>query len=276
MPEKGWVREHAVKTVIGTLIVLSLTALFPSVHEVLSSVPSYLSTFFAWLGAPVQSPRWWYWTLIVIASAVAVGIIAVIAALIRSSGLPRHHAYTSDTFFGVVWRWQWPAGRFVDSEDLTPYCPECDRLMPFQVDNWHMGHHTTYLTCEVSGAQIRDLIFYNNRNLDFLKDIYDDYGARQIVMEIKNVKEVEREHINQVNRYLNPAFGKFGIIVTRNSLTPAMFRNTTDLWAGQRKCILVLTDEDLATMVTVFESKQRFPIDVIKAKYVEFTRACPA
>lgn len=127
-----------------------------------------------------------------------------------------------------------------------------------------------------SGAQIRDLIFYNNRSLDFLKDIYDDYGSRQIVMELKNVKEVEREHINQLNRYLNEHFGKFGIIITRNRLTRPMFKNTIDLWAGQRKCIITLTDEDLNLMVSVFESKQRHPIEIIKKKYIEFTRACPS
>ena len=127
-----------------------------------------------------------------------------------------------------------------------------------------------------SGTQIRDLIFYNNRSFDFLKDIYDDYGSRQIVMELKNVKEIEREHINQLNRYLSDHFGKFGIIITRNRISKAMLKNTIDLWAGQRKCIITLTDEDLNMMVSVFESKQRHPIEIIKKKYIEFIRACPA
>ena len=54
-----------------------------------------------------------------------------------------------------------------------------------------------------------------------------------------------------------------------------MFKNTIDLWAGQRKCIIALTDEDLSMMTELFESKQRNPIDVIKKKYIEFVRACP-
>lgn len=127
-----------------------------------------------------------------------------------------------------------------------------------------------------SGTHIRDLIFYNNRSLDFLKDIYDDYASRQIVMELKNVKEIEREHINQLNRYLTEHFGKFGIIITRNRLTKAMFKNTIDLWAGQRRCIITLTDEDLKMMVDLFEGKQRYPIEVIKKKYIEFIRATPS
>jgi hypothetical protein len=94
-------------------------------------------------------------------------------------------------------------------------------------------------------------------------------------MELKNVKSLEREHINQLNRYLKSQFGNFGIIVTRKSPPQKIFKNTIDLWSGQRKCILILDDEDIKMMCLLYESKQRFPIDVIKKKFVEFTRACP-
>ncbi|MFX0139066.1 MAG: hypothetical protein ACFFDN_35825, partial [Candidatus Hodarchaeota archaeon] len=127
-----------------------------------------------------------------------------------------------------------------------------------------------------SGVLIRDLIFYNNKSYDFLKDIYDDYICRQVVMEMKNVNELNRENINQLNRYLKDQFGRFGIIITRNPPIKKIYRNTIDLWAGQRKCILILDDEDLKLMCDLYENKQRLPIDVIKKKYVEFTRACPA
>ncbi len=127
----------------------------------------------------------------------------------------------------------------------------------------------------VSGVLIRDLIFYNNRSIGFLSDIHKDYGTRQIVMEMKNVKAILRDHINQLNRYLNDEFGNFGVFLTRKPLSSAMFKNTIDLWAGQRKCIISLDDQDIEMMVTLFESRQRNPIDVIKKKYVEFTRSCP-
>lgn len=123
---------------------------------------------------------------------------------------------------------------------------------------------------------IRDLIFYNSGSMDFLKDIYDEFKTRQIVMELKNVKEINSEHINQLNRYLSNEFGRFGILITRNPLTKAMFKNTIDLWSGQRKCIIALTDADLKLMVSIYRSKQRLPIEVIKKKYIEFKRACPS
>lgn len=127
-----------------------------------------------------------------------------------------------------------------------------------------------------SGSTIRDLIFYNNRSVDFLSEILEDYQSRQLVMELKNVRSVEREHINQLNRYLTNEYGKFGVLVTRNPLPRAMFRNTIDLWSGQRRCIITLTDEDLELMVEVYESKQRLPIEVLKRSYIQFRRACPS
>jgi len=93
---------------------------------------------------------------------------------------------------------------------------------------------------------------------------------------MKNVKKIERDHINQLNRYLQNNIGRFGIFLTRNPLPKAMFTNTIDLWSSQRKCIITITDEDLKLMVDVYESKQRAPIEVLKKKYVEFRRSCPS
>jgi hypothetical protein len=126
------------------------------------------------------------------------------------------------------------------------------------------------------GSLIRDLIFYNTGSVDLLKQLIEKYESRQIVMEIKNVQSISGDHINQLNRYLNNEFGAFGVLVTRKPLSNAMLRNTIQLWAGQRRCILALTDDDLRLMVDVYESKQRLPIDVLNKKYVEFIRACPS
>jgi len=127
-----------------------------------------------------------------------------------------------------------------------------------------------------SGVLIRDLIFYNNNSEDFLKEIYKDYQCRQIVFELKNVFEVNNDHIDQVNRYLKDTFGKFAIIFTRNPPPKKVLKNTIDLWSGQRKCIIILTDEDLKFMCQIYEGKNRNPIDVIKKKFIEFNRLLPS
>lgn len=127
-----------------------------------------------------------------------------------------------------------------------------------------------------SGSQIRDLIFYNNCSFPLLKDLHDNYECRQIVFEMKNVNEISREHINQLNRYLSDQFGRFGVILTRNPIKKNILKNTIDLWSGQRKCIICLNDEDIKLMVDVYENKQRDPMEVINKKYVEFIRLCPS
>jgi hypothetical protein len=127
-----------------------------------------------------------------------------------------------------------------------------------------------------SGVNIRDLIFYNNRSDEFLKELFQDYQSRQIVFEMKNVREISRDHVNQLNRYMTDELGKFGVLVTRNPLSKARMQSTLDLWSGQRRCIITLTDEDVSQMVELFESKQRRPLDVLKKKYVEYRRLCPS
>jgi hypothetical protein len=127
-----------------------------------------------------------------------------------------------------------------------------------------------------SGRHVRDLIFYNNRSIDFLDEIFSDYGNRQLVFEMKNVANIDRDHINQLNRYLQTGLGQFGVFVTRSELPRTMFSNTIDLWSSQRKCIVALTDSDIKLMVDVYESKQRTPIEVLKKKYIEFRRSCPS
>lgn len=126
-----------------------------------------------------------------------------------------------------------------------------------------------------SGSQIRDLIFYNNISTDFLKEIYDTYDCKQIVVELKNVQSVEREHINQLNRYMTSTFGRFGIIFTRNKPSKPILQNTIDLWSSDRRCILIMDDKDLELMESTNRNKQRLPIEVIKKKYVEFSRLHP-
>jgi len=127
-----------------------------------------------------------------------------------------------------------------------------------------------------SGVSIRDLIFYNNCSEKFLKDIYTTYQCKQMVFELKNVKELNNDHIDQVNRYLKDTFGRFAVIFTRNQPPKKVIKNLIDLWSGQRKCILVLTDEDLKLMCQVFASKNRTPIEILKRKFVEFNRLLPS
>lgn len=127
-----------------------------------------------------------------------------------------------------------------------------------------------------SGVLIRDLVFYNNQSIPFFKEIFEKYRSSQIVFEMKNVMEINRDHVNQLNRYLNDNMGRFGIFVTRNRPNSKIRKSLIDLWSGQRKCIIVLDDSDLQMMTDIFENKQRLPYEVLEKKYVEFIRTCPS
>ena len=116
-----------------------------------------------------------------------------------------------------------------------------------------------------SGLLIRDLVFYNNRNHPFLDELTRNTTAARSSFEMKNVNELARTAINQLNRYLTPEFGRFGVILTRRMPLPKIYRNTIDLWAGQRRCVLIMDDYDLEQIVPL-QSKQRDPIDVLKRK----------
>ena len=126
----------------------------------------------------------------------------------------------------------------------------------------------------ISGAHIRDLIFYNDGKSSFWNDLRQRYDARQPVFELKNVGKLQTEHVNQLYRYLDEEFGRFGILVTRNPTPKAVQRNIVDLHSSKRVTILCLNDRDLELMLSLIESN-RDPTEVIKRSFVEFTRLLP-
>lgn len=126
----------------------------------------------------------------------------------------------------------------------------------------------------VSGAHIRDLVFYNDGKTEFLRDIKERHGARQLVFELKNVQRLSGEHVNQLHRYLDDEVGHLGVLVTRRPPVKAVETNIVDLHSSKRVVILILDDSDLSQMVELANSARR-PSDVLKKRYIEFTRRLP-
>ena len=69
---------------------------------------------------------------------------------------------------------------------------------------------------------IRTDITFPQTCIDFLDEIFTEYNNRQLVIEMKNVKEISRDHINQLNRYMQNNIGNFGVFLTRNPLSKAI------------------------------------------------------
>jgi|ERR1700722_7229848 len=125
-----------------------------------------------------------------------------------------------------------------------------------------------------SGAHIRDLLFYNDGKTVWTKTLRDEYEAKQLVFELKNVKELEPEHVNQLYRYLDSDFGRLGILVSRKAPPRAVRQNIVDLHSSKRVAIVCLTDADLELMLRMLEARRR-PLEVVKKKYIELMRSLP-
>ncbi len=120
----------------------------------------------------------------------------------------------------------------------------------------------------ISGAHIRDVIFHNDGKTPFLTDLRELYGARQLVFELKNVAELDTEHVNQLYRYLDDEdMGRFGILVARHPPKNSVQRNIIDLHSSKRRAVLCLDDSDLDLMVALLDSGRR-PIEALRKKYV--------
>jgi hypothetical protein len=126
-----------------------------------------------------------------------------------------------------------------------------------------------------SGSHIRDIIFHNDGKTPFLTDLRDQYGARQVVFELKNVAALQTEHVNQLWRYLdNDDMGRFGILLARTPPPRNVRGNIIDLHSSKRAAVLCLDDADLELMVNLLDSGRR-PIEALRKKHVEFTRTLP-
>ena len=126
----------------------------------------------------------------------------------------------------------------------------------------------------VSGAHIRDLIFYNDGKGEFWRDLRDRYDARQPVFELKNVGALDPDHVDQLLRYLDPEFGRLGVLVTRHPTPAAVQRNLVDLHSAKRIAILCLNDRDIELMLAMVDSG-RHASEVLKKSFVDFTRLLP-
>lgn len=126
-----------------------------------------------------------------------------------------------------------------------------------------------------SGAHIRDAIFHNDGKTPFLSDLRDQYGARQVVIEFKNVAALSTEHVNQLWRYLDDEdMGRLGVLLARTPPPRNVARNIIDLHSSKRAAVLCLDDSDLELMLNLLDSG-RPPVEALRKKYVEFSRLLP-
>lgn len=117
----------------------------------------------------------------------------------------------------------------------------------------------------------RDYIIPNYAEDGFWKHLRERYTADFIVIDAKNYsKKVGKKDILQIANYLKEhGAGLFGIIISRNGGDRGSYLTAREIWATDKKLIIILDDEDIIKMLTA-KSAGKSPEDLIRQKIEEF------
>lgn len=103
------------------------------------------------------------------------------------------------------------------------------------------------------GTERRDILYTNEAESSFWAYVRSNYDSILVMFEIKNVKELSLEHVNQTASYLGVRLGMLGFIATRVAPGENIVRKTysihNDTPSVPRKTIIILCDDDLRTMI---------------------------
>ncbi len=117
----------------------------------------------------------------------------------------------------------------------------------------------------------RDFIFPNYSEIGFWAFIRSQYSGDYIVVDAKNyVGKIKKQHILQISNYLKKhGAGLFGIIMSRNGGNNSCLQTIREVWAIDRKLIIILTDDDAEKML-LEKSSGRGPEIILRQKIEDF------
>jgi hypothetical protein len=103
------------------------------------------------------------------------------------------------------------------------------------------------------GTERRDILYWNEAETSFWRYVRETYRSALVMFEVKNVAALDLDHVNQTAAYLGARLGMLGFIVTRHPPSESVVRKLYSVYndtpGDPRKVILVLTDDDLRTMI---------------------------
>lgn len=117
----------------------------------------------------------------------------------------------------------------------------------------------------------RDFIFPNYCDTGFWAYLRSRYCADYIVIDAKNYNQkVTKKEILQMANYLKyHGTGLFGMIIARNGISESAIYTLREVWAIEKKLIIILQDNDIEQMLLEKLSK-RDPENVIRQKIEDF------
>jgi hypothetical protein len=169
--------------------------------------------------------------------------------------------------------------RFISRLDSLPIgrtaASDYQRLV-FEIFNYLFEPQLTDGKMEVEtyhGTERRDSIYTNEAETSLWGYVRTTYTSLLVMFENKNVEKVELEHINQTASYLGVRLGMLGFIVTRKPPADNIIRKTYSIFNDTpslpRKIILILSDEDLKSMIRLKQENKR-PSKHVQNIYKQF------
>lgn len=121
----------------------------------------------------------------------------------------------------------------------------------------------------ISGSRRRDILLSNYSSHPFWHRVSQRHDAMQIVFEIKNVKRLRVQHVDQVAGYLTPGLGRLGFLVSRTMAEDPIVQRAVDVFQAESKVVLCLCDRDLRQMLNLKEVGDD-PTELIRRYYDVF------
>lgn len=117
----------------------------------------------------------------------------------------------------------------------------------------------------------RDFIFPNYCDTGFWAFLRSRYHADYIVVDAKNYSQlVTKKEVLQIANYLKyHGTGLFGMIISRKGISQGALYTIREVWAIDKKLIIILQDNDIEQMLLEKISK-REPENVIRQKIEDF------
>lgn len=139
-------REAVIAAIAAALVALGgiVLALVPRVWawivETLAGVWAHLTSW-------GSVPMWWLYLLYVVSGS---AVLLVLWAVYENIKKPHWTDYIKDSFFNVIWRWQWKDSSTIG---IWAYCPSCDTTLVYKNDHRYFdGVTTVQLICETCSA----------------------------------------------------------------------------------------------------------------------------
>lgn len=154
-------------------------------------------------------------------------------------------------------------------------------------ENWKryqdlIGKVLTFLFCppllaplseraDANKVNRRDFIFPNYCEKGFWAYLRSKYLADYIVIDAKNYRQkISKKEVLQISNYLKEhGTGLFGMIITRNGVSESAIYTLREVWAVDKKMIIILQDNDIEQML-LEKISNREPENIIRQKIEDF------